>query len=423
MRYDRPVRELLVECCLAMPEPFTMANVLVWFGRHYPDVAVNTVRTQFHTLLGRGELPVVRDARGGYRRSDGGTPMRERGTDTPPPPRPQTAPTGHVVLLGCVKSKAATLQPARALYTSPLWHRRLSYAERAGLPWFVLSAKHGVVDPDDVISPYDVSLRAATSAYRAAWGEFVAQQLATRFSLRGLVVEVHAGDPYVDAVRGPLTRLGAIVEDPVDASSMGETLAWYDAPPARPAPPAAVHPDLDARVTAALAALQSQTAALRMDDVLTAPADLVDRPGLYSWWVDAAGAADLSRGLGIAVEPGLIYAGQAGATSPGRATTDSTLRSRIIRNHFCGTRGASTLRQSLGSILDHGVDDQVSERWLTDWMRHHLGVALWPTGNPEMLLDIEKHVVRILDPPLNLDHVERSDLRRQLRQLRKAARI
>ena len=37
-------------------------------------------------------------------------------------------------------------------------------------------------------------------------------------------------------------------------------------------------------------------------------------PGLYSWRVNSNGAADLSRGLGVAVEPGLIYAGVAGAT-------------------------------------------------------------------------------------------------------------
>lgn len=34
-------------------------------------------------------------------------------------------------------------------------------------------------------------------------------------------------------------------------------------------------------------------------------------PGLYSWWVDGAGAADLSRGLGLPVTAGLVYAGLA----------------------------------------------------------------------------------------------------------------
>ena len=40
----------------------------------------------------------------------------------------------------------------------------------------------------------------------------------------------------------------------------------------------------------------------------------LSRPGLYSWWVDREGAADLSAGLGHRVRPGRIYAGQTGAT-------------------------------------------------------------------------------------------------------------
>jgi hypothetical protein len=33
---------------------------------------------------------------------------------------------------------------------------------------------------------------------------------------------------------------------------------------------------------------------------------VVCRPGLYSWWVDQFGADDLTRGLGLPVERGLI---------------------------------------------------------------------------------------------------------------------
>lgn len=40
----------------------------------------------------------------------------------------------------------------------------------------------------------------------------------------------------------------------------------------------------------------------------------LDQPGMYSWWVDPAGAHHLSGGLGHAIAPGRIYAGQTGAT-------------------------------------------------------------------------------------------------------------
>jgi hypothetical protein len=38
-------------------------------------------------------------------------------------------------------------------------------------------------------------------------------------------------------------------------------------------------------------------------------------PGLYAWWADEPAASQLSGGLQMEVEPGLIYAGQAGAWS------------------------------------------------------------------------------------------------------------
>ena len=51
----------------------------------------------------------------------------------------------------------------------------------------------------------------------------------------------------------------------------------------------------------------------------------LDRPGLFAFWVDDAGAADLSRGLDLPLEAGRIYAGQAGATKwpSGRAVDDT----------------------------------------------------------------------------------------------------
>ena len=59
-----------------------------------------------------------------------------------------------------------------------------------------------------------------------------------------------------------------------------------------------------------------------------------DRPGLYAWWVDEAGAADLTRGLApgrdLTVAPGRIHLGQAGATKwPSGRANDDTLGRRI----------------------------------------------------------------------------------------------
>ena len=79
--------------------------------------------------------------------------------------------------------------------------------------------------------------------------------------------------------------------------------------------------------------------------------------GLYSWWTDAAGAHDLSDGLGHLVPEGLIYAGQTGATKwPSGKVPNSTLAGRIRGNHLRGRVRGSTFRLTLAAALFLSLD-------------------------------------------------------------------
>jgi hypothetical protein len=136
------------------------------------------------------------------------------------------APT--VVLVGCVAAKLDRPAPARDLYTSPLFRFRRAHAERSGLPWLILSAEHGLVEPERVVAPYDTALASLPAARRAGWGESVAAELERRFGdLGGLAFEVHAGADYVEAIRPPLRRRGASVIVPLRGMAIGEQLQWY----------------------------------------------------------------------------------------------------------------------------------------------------------------------------------------------------
>ena len=55
---------------------------------------------------------------------------------------------GGFLLVGGVKRKSGWAGPARDVYVSPLWRYRREYAERLAVPWFILSAKHGLLAPD-----------------------------------------------------------------------------------------------------------------------------------------------------------------------------------------------------------------------------------------------------------------------------------
>jgi hypothetical protein len=79
----------------------------------------------------------------------------------------------------------------------------------------VVSAKHGLLDPDDVVGPFDVLFGDQSLGYRTAWGEWVVAQLADRVRLPGLTVEVHGGVDFAQALRNPLARRGATLEIPL----------------------------------------------------------------------------------------------------------------------------------------------------------------------------------------------------------------
>ena len=451
MKYDRPVSELLDECAHSLREPFTRQDILLWFRQHYPDVKPNTVQTHIFALTDGdapsrdyynvgGRRPVLeRVGRGLYQRGRGGARQGAVADKEPmhlltaPQPHAIPRPVGDVLLVGCVKSKRPQAAPARDLYTSALFARRRRYAEASGQPWFVVSSRWGLVAPDEVIAPYDVYLGDMPAPYRRAWAEFVVAQLAGHLRLAGATIEIHSGDHYVDALRPVVERAGAALLDPVDAHSMGETLAWYDtheprAAARKPIPsPLGGYPeetqddDADALIDGLVATLSDRSAALTPSDLRATDRFPLAHPGLYSWWSDDVGAADLTRGLGHHVAPGLIYAGQAGATRwPSGKPSVNTLRGRLAGMHLGGRANLSTFRITLAAILSAQWDGYLDEGRLTAWMEEHLAVIPVPVADADTLGVVEEAVLARLDPPLNLQHMSKTPLRRELSKLRNA---
>lgn len=331
-----------------------------------------------------------------------------------------------VLLVGCVKQKRKTPAPACELYTSDLFCKRRAYAERTGLPWFILSALHGLVDIERVLEPYDMALKEQSTAYRRDWGDRVVADLLRVSGIgAGSIVEVHAGSAYVDAIAPSLTAAGIDVSWPLRGLTFGQQLAWYATPSAQQ--PVAGGPSRGDVAREAMRLLSDHASAREPMGFPWGRSDL-DVAGLYSWWVDGSGAAALSRGLGVAIADGLVYAGQAGATSPGRADAASTLRSRIGGNHLRGGIHGSTWRKSLAAVLRDGLAldfegsdlDGESQATLTEWMHRHLRVAVAPLGDRALVAAAEAAALEALDPPLNLMGMPETPARSSLRRLRHA---
>ena len=352
---------------------------------------------------------------------------------------------GRVGLVGCVKKKLDHSARAAELYVSPLFRGRRAYVERTCGRWFILSALHGLVMPGASLEPYDVALSDASQSERRVWARKVLGQLDAELEVcAGLVFEIHAGANYADfgLVQG-LQERGAAVERPATGLSMGRQLAFYagagaaaaaasasrlTAGGASHAPPRGA-PDCDeGDVRSALAGLAGAPTLVPARD-WPAGVTCLDRPGLYAWSVDDAGAADLSRGLGLTIDPGRIYAGLAGATWwPSGKTTDHTLGRRIGQMHLGGKVRMSTFRWTLAALLFNQLDMQMqgwmritpaSEQALSEWMRSHLSVAVHPYDDRDTLAGLEHAVLDRLDPPLNLRHMQPTPVRKRLTYLRR----
>lgn len=102
-----------------------------------------------------------------------------------------------VGLVGCVKTKLE--RPARAseLYTSALLRGRRQAVEASCDRWFILSALHGLLSPDQIVDPYDLAMKDLPRQERRGWAESVLQDLERALgSLAGHRLEIHAGVDY-----------------------------------------------------------------------------------------------------------------------------------------------------------------------------------------------------------------------------------
>jgi hypothetical protein len=135
-----------------------------------------------------------------------------------------------LIVVGCAKSKRATDDrvPAADLYTSGLFAKRRAYAEASGRPWRILSAKHGLVHPQQPIPPYDVELADLSREQRDGLAFAVARTLRGLGLPAGAVIELHAGARYARLLAdNPYLPDGVAVRLPVRGLPIGEQLVAY----------------------------------------------------------------------------------------------------------------------------------------------------------------------------------------------------
>jgi hypothetical protein len=113
-------------------------------------------------------------------------------------------PSNCHALISCSKSKGGHRDLARNMYVSSLYSKSVMVAEGWGIPFSILSAKYGLLSPDDIIEPYDLTLKGASKQFKFDWAKKVDGQIRASANRHKCLI-VLAGDDYY----APLIEAGA----------------------------------------------------------------------------------------------------------------------------------------------------------------------------------------------------------------------
>jgi cytoplasmic iron level regulating protein YaaA (DUF328/UPF0246 family) len=133
-------------------------------------------------------------------------------------------------LISCTKSKQSYPCKASEMYLpSDLFRKAYSYAVKNYDFVAILSAKYGLLFPNDKIEPYDLTLNNMNAKEKKEWAERVFKQMKSRLKLRDFTeVLFHAGKKYREHLIPKLENLGIHCEVPLEHLGIGEQMAWYN---------------------------------------------------------------------------------------------------------------------------------------------------------------------------------------------------
>ena len=134
-------------------------------------------------------------------------------------------PSADLCLVSCGAQKLFRSAPAKDLYTSGLFRKTRTLVEAQGWPWFILSAKYGIVAPEQVIEPYEKTLKMMYVPERRDWADRCFDALGPHLAGVKSVV-FFAGAKYREFLVPALRGRGFEVHVPMAGLRIGEQLAW-----------------------------------------------------------------------------------------------------------------------------------------------------------------------------------------------------
>lgn len=136
--------------------------------------------------------------------------------------------TGKVIgLISCVKKKKEVATKAKELYTSSLFIKAKEFAEKKFDKYYILSAKYGLVDPDEVIEPYCITLKNKKIDERKKWAEEVFARFKPLISIDDEIIFL-AGKYYREFLEIMFDKNGIFHQTPLKNLPIGKQMQWYN---------------------------------------------------------------------------------------------------------------------------------------------------------------------------------------------------
>jgi cytoplasmic iron level regulating protein YaaA (DUF328/UPF0246 family) len=132
-------------------------------------------------------------------------------------------------LISCSKAKQDYRCKASEMYSaSDLFNKAYAYAKKNYSAVAILSARYGLLLPDEIIEPYNETLNKKNAQEVKFWSDRVFEQMKSKIDLQEIeVAYFHAGKKYREHLIPKLENAGIKCEAPIKNLRIGKQKAWY----------------------------------------------------------------------------------------------------------------------------------------------------------------------------------------------------
>lgn len=255
-----------------------------------------------------------------------------------------------VGLISCASRKRPDAAEARNLYISPLFTKSREYVVKNCEKWYILSAKYGLLEPDQVVDPYEETLNTKSRAEQKGWAEKVWIELEQRLFPNDEII-ILAGKKYREFLTPRISNHGCQIQVPMEGLGIGRQLQWLTSHLSR----STKEYDLD-RFYHAIAKLESAVGGKRLLSNCNGQQKW-PRSGLYFFFEPGEFRSN-------GTESRIVRVGTHGISRGSKATLWNRLRTHRGSFDGSGNHRSSVFRLHVGAALAMNNPDLAVDSWV-----------------------------------------------------------